>query len=186
MLKLKNPLPLALGLFFILAGSGCQSIDKPKSTIEGHSSFRFLDSRNINDDRFSPPTNELDRLIQQEIRNVFAARGLAYEPENAELVIGYLVIRMDNVSTTVIPTYYGEDHAQIRSLAHKKGVLKSRNPGNFEKGAIVIDIIDAAEEELIYRDSAQRDIMGVTDVSEMRPLVESAVEEALAGFFKGR
>lgn len=180
----KFNLSLTLSLVFLLfLGSGCQSIDQPKSTIAGQKTFTFLDPGKVKDERFSPPSNERDRMIQEAIRGSFESRGLSFSPGDAELVVGYLVIRLDNVSTTVIPTYYGSDYPKIQSLAHKKGVLKKRQAANFEVGAIVIDIIDARKGELIYRGSAKRDIMGVEELSEMQPLVESAVAEALADFF---
>lgn len=174
---------IGLGLLFFVFTS-CQSIDKPKSTLEGQTSFRFMDSGRGNDKRFSPPSNERDQLIQAAIQEVFESNGVEYAPMDAELIIGYLVIRMDNVSTTVIPTYYGPDQDKIRSLAHKKGVLDNRNPVNFEVGAIVVDVIDTKKQELIYRGSAKRDIMGLEEISEMQPLIESAVAEALEDFFK--
>lgn len=173
-----------LVLALLLAGSGCQSVDQPKETLEGQRSFTFMDSRNLNDKRFSAPSSERDQVIQAAIRESFEANGLSYVPGEADLVVGYLIIRLDNVSTTVIPTYYGSDYGKIQSLAHKKGVLKSRQPGNFEVGAIVIDIIDTSKEELVYRGSAKRDIMGLEDMSGLQPLVESAVAEALADYFE--
>lgn len=174
---------LSLFLMLLLV-SGCQSVDKPKGTLKDQMTFTFMDSRNVNDERFSTPTNERDQVIQGAIRETLEANGLTYSAEDPELVIGYLVIRMDDVSTTVIPTYYGSDYLKIKSLAHKKGVLKNRNAGTFEVGAIVIDVIDVEEGKLIYRNSARRDIMGVEDMAAMQPLVESAVDEALAEFFE--
>lgn len=173
-----------IGLVSLLSlSTGCQSIDKPKSTVDGQTSFMFMDAGG-SDNRFSPPSSERDRVIQSAIGEVFKSNGLEYAPMDAELIIGYLVIRMDNVSTTVIPTYYGPDHEKIRSLAHKKGVLDNRNPGSFEVGAIVVDVIDAEKQELIYRGSAKRDILGLDEISEMKPLIESAVAEALEDFFR--
>jgi hypothetical protein len=184
MMKKSYRLPFLGLVLLILAGAGCQSIETPKSTMKGQRSFKFMEPRNVTDKRFSQPSNERNQVIQQAIREVFEANGVQYAPEEAELVVGYLVIRVDNVSTTVIPTYYGSDYAKIQSLAHKRGVLKNRQADNFEVGAIVVDVIDARKKELIYRGSAKRDIMGLENMSELQPLVESAVKEALADFFE--
>jgi hypothetical protein len=180
-----RPILLLLALTGLVAAiTGCQSIDQPKGTSKGYTSFRFIDKGNSADSRFEEPSEFRDRAAQAAIRDQFESKGLAFSTEDADLIVSYLYVKQDNVSTTAVPSYYGGDYRDIQSYAHKKGVIKSNNPDFFEVGAIVIDILDAKTFKLVYRNFAKRDIKGVTDEAEKQSLIDSAVAEALAGFFK--
>lgn len=63
-------------------------------------------------------------------------------------------------------------------------MLKKDLPGSFEQGALIIDIIDKNTGDLIYRDFAKREILTYLNVDERNARVKSAVNEALAAFFK--
>jgi hypothetical protein len=170
------------GAVLIALLSGCQSIKQPKGTSQGYNSFRFIDKATTVDNRFEEPSEFRDRAAQNAIWEQFESHGLGIETKDADLIVAYLFVRQDNVSTLVVPTYYGPDYREIQSYAHKKGVLKGNNADFFEVGAIVIDILDAKTNKLIYRGFAKRDIKGVTAEAEKRSLIDSAVQEALAGF----
>jgi hypothetical protein len=172
-------------LVAMVALTACQSIDQPKGTAKDYSTFRFIRTGPVNDDRFAKPSQDRDLIAQDAIRQEFEAAGLAFAPEGADLMVSYLFIRQDNVSTLAVPTYYGDDYRDIQSFAHKKGVLKGTDHEQFVRGAIVIDIIDVSENKLIYRDFSVRDIMGVDSSEQAEPLIRSAVAEALASFLNG-
>lgn len=173
-----------LATAFTILLSGCQSIDLPKGTSAGYESFRFIEPNLANDERFEVPSDIKDQLIQAAIKAEFKANGLGFDPEGANLVVGYLIIKQDNVSTMAIPTYYGIDSSKIRSLAHKKGVLKNESWDTFQVGAIVIDIFDTATNKLVYRNFAKRNIKGIADEAELESLIGSAVTETLDAFFE--
>jgi hypothetical protein len=180
-----QPLLLLLSLAGIIAAlTGCQSIDQPKGSSEGYSSFRFIERGSTADGRFEEPSEFRDRTTQSAILDQFGAHGISFEEKDADLLVAYLYIKQDNVSTMAAPTYYGEEYQDIQSYAHKKGVLKSNSRDTFEVGAIVIDVIDLKTQKLIYRSYAKRDIKGVTTNAERDSLIGSAVAEALSGFFE--
>jgi len=172
---------LAVSLFAL---TGCQSVKKIEGTSKGYSTFRFIDMGPSGDDRFEEPAAEKDQVAQSAIREIFEANGLTYSTDDADLMIAYLFIRQNNVSTMVVPTYYGLEHDKIQSYAHKKGVIKGEQRESFDNGAIVIDIIELDSQKLIYRDWSVRDVRGVSDKDEKIQLVEDVIAESLARFFE--
>jgi hypothetical protein len=167
----------------MVALTACQSIDQPKGTAKDYSTFRFIKTGPAGDERFAAPSRDRDKIVQDAIKQEFKTSGLTFAPDKADLIVSYLFIRQDNVSTLAVPTYYGADYRDIQSFAHKKGIVKGTDYDHFERGAIVVDIIDASKNELIYRDFSVRDIMGVDSPEQAEPLIRSAVAEALARFF---
>jgi len=173
---------LTLSLTLLLAG--CQSIDAPKGTSKGATSFRFFERAPVGDQRFEEPAALRDQLTQAAIRREFESRGLSEAGRESDLMVSYLYIKQDNVSTMAIPTYYGGNYQEIQSLAHKKGVVDNKINDYFERGAILIDIMDTRKQKLVYRSFAKRDLTGVKDEAALQALIDSAVQEALADFFQ--
>ncbi len=176
---------IALLASTIMFNLGCKSIDLPKGTSEGFSSFRFIKVDLNPDYDFVEESDDIDSVIQSCITQKLGANSIARDDDNADLIVGYLLLRQDNVTTARIDTYFGYGKAgnDIANIAHKRGVVKGKNRDQFEKGAIVIDVIDTQKNQLVYRSYAVRDIDGIPDV-QMPLLVESAVEEALQPFFQ--
>ena len=183
-MKIIKTLSVLTFAFLLIAASGCQSVKQPKGSSKGYSTYRFLNTSTSKDGRFEEPSRPVDQAIQTAIRAAFEANGLTFPDAGGELVVAYLIIKQDDVSTTATPTYYGDEFSEIQSLAHKKGVLQAGIPERFERGAIVVDVFDSAQQKLIYRNFAVRDIMGLDESTEMEALIQSAVAEALTPFFK--
>ena len=172
---------IALPVLAIL--SGCQSVKQPLGTSEGYTTFRFIDVGPSGDERFEEPSAERDQITQAKIKEIFEGNGLTYDADNADLIVAYLYIRQNNVSTMVVPTYYGLGHQEIQDYVHKKGVLKGEQREYIDKGAIVIDVIDTDSQKLVYRNWAVRDIRNATD-EDRKPLIEGVVSESLSAFFE--
>ncbi|MEI6071511.1 MAG: DUF4136 domain-containing protein [Verrucomicrobiae bacterium] len=105
---------------------------------------------------------------------------------DADLIIAYMLLRQENVSTTGNQDYfgYGRDAIAIMEEAHKRGVLKKSRPDAFDDGAIVIDLLDARTNKLIYRNYAKKAVaVGISD-SARQARINSTVAEALTPFFR--
>jgi len=69
-------------------------------------------------------------------------------------------------------------------VAHERGVLKKSRPDAFDDGAIVIDLLDARMNKLVYRNYAKKAVAaGISDAAR-QARINSTVAEALAPFFK--
>ena len=173
----------SLVLIFVVVG--CASVDMPKGTHEGYSSARFIRADSPNPD-LAESSDIMNAIIQNAIAGVVQKSGMDLRNDDADLLIAYLLLIQDNVSTTTISDHfgYGRDKGAISDLAHKKGVIQGNRQERYEASAIVIDIIDADTNELIYRNFAKRDVLQDITDDERIARVRSAVGEALADFFQ--
>ncbi len=164
----------------------CAGIDKPQGHSKGYSSARLV---KVDKNRLPPFAEDSDKVngwIQQSLASQFRSNGLSIDPNNAELVVAYLLVIQDNASTVAIDDYfgYGRDSEKILDEAHMKGVVKSDRPDKFERGAIVIDVLDAKTNKLVYRNWAVRDTAPGLSDSARRQRIDQAIAEALAPFFR--
>jgi len=164
----------------------CQQSLKIQGSREGYFSVRLVDP----DPRRAPAASsrkaQANRRVQEALGKEFRANGFKVDPENADLTVAYLLITQDRVSTSSISEYfgYGRSPLQITEAAHRAGVLKGKTPEIYEKGAVIVDIIDSKTKKLVYRNYAVRDISESSTEAEKKARTESAVHEALEDFFR--
>lgn len=174
---------ICVGLALMVGG--CASVDLPKGKVGKYTSARFV--------KLDPNVKlaggnrdgEIDGLIRQGITSRFEQEGLTVSDGDADLIIAFLLVTQNNVTTTTVGQYFGsgDDRAKILDVAHKKGVIKSNRIEAYEAGAVVIDVVDAQSSKLLYRNFAKRDIDRQRSKEEGKQVLEEAVNEALDAFF---
>lgn len=180
--KILTLLATCLGITLL---SGCaltKKIDLPKGTSDGYSSYRLYRDGPSNPN-FADREDAVHFIIQEELGKALQAHGLKRDPDNAELIVAYLVVTQNTAVSTAISDYYINSGSDILSEAHRR-MLKKDLHGSYEQGALIIDIIDKNTGDLIYRDYAKREILAYLNTEERNARVRSAVEDALAAFFK--
>lgn len=157
----------------------------PKGSSKGYDSARLV--------RRAPGTSTTDATekqvhsqIQSAIKSQFSTRGLSYNKPDADLVVGYMVLYQDSAMTTSYDDYfgYGRDAGKILEEAHKRGVIDGKRPDYFERAGLIVDVIDARTNKLVYRNAWVGDLVSGLSSSQRRARVNNAVNEALAPFFK--
>lgn len=174
---------LVAPLIFALAACG-PSVDMPTGKSKGYTSGRLV--QGTKKPSFAEVDTSTNRMIQKALANSFRSNGLEVGNSNADLIVGYLLIIQDNASTLLIDDYfgYGRDAEHIADVAHVRGVVENERPDRFERGAIVIDVMDAKTNKLVYRNFAKRDIhRGLSD-SARQQRIQEAVNEAMQNFFR--
>jgi len=173
-----------LGLALVL--NACSSgVDQPKGSSKGYQSVRFV-HRGPNEQAVTDPKeNKIHGMIQNSITRQFTSNGLQFN-SGAELVVAYLVIYQDNAMTTYFDAYFGHgrDPDSISDVAHERGVIKGERPDYFERAGIVVDVIDARTNKLVYRSFATGDIVRGNSDGTRAQNINSAVNTALAPFFR--
>ncbi|MFC5051328.1 DUF4136 domain-containing protein [Rubritalea spongiae] len=161
------------------------SVDMPKGNSKGYQSARLV-KRAPNEVSQTAVEKQVHGLIQNSLKQQFSSRGLAYNQPNADLVVAYMVIYQDNAMTTSYDDYfgYGRDANAILGLAHERGVIKGDRPDYFERAGLVVDVVDAKTNKLVFRNVAVGDIVKGASSSQRAARVNAAVNEALAPFFK--
>lgn len=174
------------GLFAVLTLTliGCSSVPMPKGTSKGYTSARFVAPNEPLGNETLPEVIEGNRMIQQAITQQLEAGGIKMTEGPSDLIIAYLIIFQDNVSTTYSNQHYGyQDFTEIVDQAHLKGTA-TQYPVKVQKRAIVIDIIDAKTFKLVYRDYGLSGSLLNVPEEEHQAHIDLVVANALAKFLK--
>ncbi|MFT4548981.1 MAG: hypothetical protein ACI8XO_000635 [Verrucomicrobiales bacterium] len=164
----------------------CSSIDKPKGNSKGFQSARFVKTTSTTTPQGLEDTPAVNKIVQDAITSEFSKRGMTVGDAGADVIIAYMLIRQDTSATTMNPDHfgYGRDAEAILERAHERGTIENKSPDAFEAGAIVIDILDARSNELVFRNFAKRSVIEGISEEAREQRIASAVAEAMAPFFK--
>ena len=174
-----------LGLALVL--NACSSgLEQPKGTSKGYHGARFV-RLDPNAPAITDPTEKkVHRMIQNSITGQFTSNGLQFNTAGADLVVAYLVIYQDNAMTTYFSEYFGSGRnaEEISDLAHERGVIKGQRADYFERAGLVVDVINASTNKLVYRNVWVGDMVRDGSDANAAQRVNAAVNTALAPFFK--
>ena len=143
----------------IVALNACSpSVDMPKGSSKGYNSARLVKRTPNSSIILTSKEKTIHRMVQSSIKNQFTSHGKTYNQPNADLIIGYLVIAQNNAMTTSYSEYfgYGRDADEITDIAHKKGVIDGVRPDFFERAGLLVDVIDAKTNKLVYDHAIER------------------------------
>ena len=123
---------------------------------------------------------EAHRLIQEALDAALGQKGLQRVASGGELQVGYLIVVVDNVSTTTDSDYFGfgRDASALAKKAHKARA-QSRARDYFEVGAIVVDLVDPGSGDLLFRSTGTMDVRNATAANSgerIKELVASCIE----------
>ena len=176
-----------LSLISLLLGA-CTSIkvDMPKGTSKGYSSARLV-QRAPGSSITDSTERQVHGMIQGAIKKQFQAKGLGYGQSGADLVVAYMVLYQEPGMTAQYDDYfgYGRDADHITDRAHQVGTVDGKRPDYFERAGIVIDVIDAKTNKLVYRNYAAEDVVRGASSATRSARINAAVAQALSGFFAG-
>lgn len=160
----------------------------PQGSARGYKTVGFVGERanpfNQNPSGMDSP--EFNRAIRDAIAAEFTRHGISTTQDNPQLLYAFMVIRQNNVATTVNQQYFGfgRDASAIMDEAHRRGVIGGKTPTAFDMGAVVVDVLDTRTNKLIFRGFAKRPVTEGLDPSARRSKINSAVAEAMAPFFR--
>ena len=133
----------------------------------------------------TPAATEKRDAVHQQIQSAIiknlAAKGLSRTSGTGDVIVAYMFILGNNVSTEAITTYFGfgRDADALHNKA-EDAYSSSQNPNHFEAGTLVIDVIDANTYELLYRDYVVRPILRNATAEVRNENIQQAVDAALA------
>ena len=172
-------LPLLLAGLMI---AGCSSTPThvDKSPLPAHT-FNFINGGIA----LTPPATDRREIAHQQIQEAIikdlAAKGLTRTNGTGDVIVAYMIILGNNVSTEAVTTYFGSgrDAAALHDKA-QSAYTSSPNPNTFEAGTLLIDVIDAKTYELLYRNFVVRPVMWQATTEERAGRIQEAVDAALA------
>lgn len=174
-------LAASLALFTAACSTG---VDLPKGSSSGYSSARLVKTGKTPE--YADDNAAANRMIQQALADEFRSHGLQVGSPDSDLVVAYLILVQDNFSTLALDDYfgYGRDLEAIVDKAQDKGVVTNPRPDQFESGTIVIDVMDAKTNKLVYRNYASRDLTPNASSAVRQQRIREAVAQALDSFFR--
>jgi Domain of unknown function (DUF4136) len=172
-------------LSLLLAGlllAGCSSTPTHvnKGALPAHT-FNFVNG-GIS---LTPPAVDRRDTVHQQIQAAIikslAAKGSNRTNETGDVIVAYMIVLGNNVSTEAITTYFGSgrDAGALHHQAHA-AYTGNLNPDHFAAGTLLIDVIDAKTYELRYRDFAVQPAMWQATTEERAGHIQAAVDAALA------
>jgi hypothetical protein len=183
---MKSHLILLSSLCAALACSCASKIDAPKGKSKGYSSARFVKSDATTAPQGLEDSPVVNQMVKDAISSEFSKNGVPVGGSGSDLIIAFMLVRQETSMTTMNTDHFGHgrDAGAILEKAHDRGVIENKSPDDFKSGAILIDVLDARSNELVFRNFAKRSITeGISD--DMRKQrIAAVVAEALAPFFK--
>ena len=178
---------LSSALLAILITS-CSSIEMPKGKQSrgNYQSARLVKTRSGVGASDTARVTNANTSVHQAIESQFKSHNLAFGNPNAELIVAYMLIGQTNGATTMNIDYFGSgrDPQAILDEAHQRGAIDNKRPDAFKSGALVVDIIDARTNKLVFRNFTRRDILEGAQPSQQDARIKAAVAEVLAPFFR--
>jgi hypothetical protein len=162
---------------------GCSSTPTrvDRGPIHAHT-FSFIDT-GAKPAQFADNRAELHPRIQEAITKALAGKGLSKVATGGDVLVGYLVIVSDGVSTTSVDDYFGYGMAatDLQEKAHKAFAIEDKNRSPYPAGTLVIDVVDGKKFQLLRRHYVCRPIMRQLPLDERLARLQEAVDEALQG-----
>jgi hypothetical protein len=175
-MKCNSLLALAAGIVML---AGCSSTPTKVDTGPIHArTFSFVDRGNRPTPGFVDDREAVHAMIQEAIRKNLAARGVTQVAARGDVIVGYLIIIGNHVSTEAINDYFGYNQGaeELQNKAHEV-YTNSKNPDDFEAGTLLIDITDAKDYRLLKRGYATRMILNNISPEEREQRIQSVVDE---------
>jgi hypothetical protein len=121
-----------------------------------------------------------NKMIQKAITRNLAARGINAVGMGGDVMVAYLVILGNNVSTTRIADYFGytDDAEKLQDKA-QKAYTSTKNRNNFEAGTLLIDIVDGKSSKLLKRGYVTRPWLQGMSANEKAARIQEAVDAIL-------
>lgn len=186
MKSLKPYLGIVLAVIF---SASCTSVSTSKSTGEslsaGYTSARLAKPEAQLHNDGPEGSAEVHDAIQRTIRNRFKTRGMIFGTPNADLIVAYMFIHRENGSATMNSDYFGvgRNANAILEEARQRGTITNTQPDAFQSGTLVIDILDAKTNQLIYRGATKRALLDGVKPIERNARINETVAQTLAPFF---
>ncbi len=143
--------------------------------------FSFFDTGGKPAAAFADSRPDLHPRIQEAITKALTAKGLTKVASGGDVLVGYLVIVSDGVSTKAIDDYFGYSMAAVdlQEKAHEAFNVENKNPTPYAAGTLVVDVTDAKSYKLLYRNFVCRPILRQLPTDQRVARLQAAVDEAL-------
>jgi hypothetical protein len=171
-------MPLFAGLLWL---AGCSSTPTQVDTGPIHArTFSFIQRTQKASPGFANENEDLHKMIHEAIVKNLGSRGVTNVEAGGNVLVAYMVIVGNNVSTTAINDYfgYGRNAVELQEKA-QDAYTSSKSPNAFQAGTLVIDIIDPTTLKLLKRGYTVRPILRNQAAEARAERIQEAVDQIL-------
>lgn len=145
------------------------------------STFSFLRPGPLPEAAYAEKRQEVHADIQEAITRNLAAKGLKQVAEGGDVMVAYLIIVGNNVSTSAINDYfgYGPDTLVLEDKA-QKAYTEGPQRGYFEAGTLLIDIVNPRTQKVLARNNITKAVLRDPPANVRKAHIEEAVNEVLS------
>jgi hypothetical protein len=172
-------LPLAIMVALVWGGCATEPTRYSVGPIKAHT-FNFVHMDEGQKQPYADNRAEVHTLIQNAIEKNLASKGLTMVETNGDVAVLYLVIISSGASTKTINDYfgYGDSAYDLQDKAHQAFVIDKRSPGGYGAGTLVIDIVNAKQGKVLWRNFVYRPIFKDLPLEKRQQRLQEAVDEA--------
>ena len=114
------------------------------------------------------------------VDEALAASGYRKAQQDADFLVGWHLSLEGKIDVTTVNRYYGYGYGRWRGGAVVVGQTTSVR--EYDEGTLIIDIVDAASNELVWRGTAQGEIKANATGEQRSERVRSVVQQILEDF----
>ena len=116
----------------------------------------------------------LSQTVTASIHDTLNSKGLADNPEQAQVIVSYYVVIEMTVDTVVIDNYYNNYY---QYSAYPTSAMPAHRKIAYNKGTLVIDIVDKKYKQFVWRGAADTVVRGKGDKEQAEKNIRKAVDE---------
>jgi hypothetical protein len=168
---------LTLGALLV---AGCTTPTRVDTGPIHATTFSFINGGSDTAPAFADKREQVHIMIQDAISRDLEGKGLKKVASGGDVMVPYLVIVGNDVSTAAIDTYFGA--GRDADALHDKAFdayTNSKNPNYFEAGTLLIDIIDGKTYQLLKRSYVVRPLLRDATAEVRAANIQEAVDAVL-------
>jgi hypothetical protein len=176
---MKHSFLITLNLAALLV-AGCSTPTMVDTGPIHAATFSFINGGSGTAPAFADKREQVHIMIQDAISRDLEGKGLKKVAFGGDVIVPYLVIVGNNVSTTAVDTYFGigRDADALHDKAFD-AYTNSKNPNYFEAGTLLIDIIDGKTYQLLKRTYVVRPLLRNPSAEVRAANIQEAVDAVL-------
>jgi len=121
----------------------------------------------------------LNKAITASINDTLKSKGLTDNPEQAQIIISYYVVIEETVDTVVVDNYYNHYY---QYSTYPTSAMPSYRKITYNRGTLVIDIVDKKTKQFVWRGSADKVVRESTKQEQREKNIHNAVEQIFKRF----
>ncbi|HEY5603760.1 MAG TPA: DUF4136 domain-containing protein [Gammaproteobacteria bacterium] len=175
---------LLLSSWISLMSAGCMQFmvsykSDPNYDYSKIQSYEIVKNQQDNIQNLEVDEAWLGQTITGAIKDSLDSKGLSENPEQAQVVVSYYVVVAMTVDTLVVDNYYNHYY---QYSTYPTAAIPDYRKITYNKGTLVIDVVDKASKQIVWRGAADTVVREQTDNEQREKNIRKAVTQIFKQF----